>query len=1188
MKARALLFTVAALCFVFSSNTLADEIVGFTEDDIAAYTQEIIDSHEEQTAGSNLYLNKAVGNLRVDREASGETYEAYFHIPISFEEQVPILIEVESPDLIDYRFVHLNPPNVVIAARLNRAPSTTLNWTGWVLVKETRHTELPDHVPIPTMDELPDSVKKWLASTDCCQAAAPVVQETAASLRGNTTNLLELANSISTYCNKSIPFAFTRSPASFDAVYAINWGNSCTGHAHAGAALCRANGIPARSILNIPVWFDGYMDMHWIIDYFVPEYGWIIMETVSGLNFYPSERTVVVFVSYPEDEFPLFYPVGCDEHWHTSDPALGYNPRWGRAHRSFSLNTVTTSTDTMDLAHSLTQSVYHYYTHLWGIPLPPEHEERFENAYANQQAALIAFQNGDLDSYVALMQEALLYYQNMTPGLWETLFFEDFEHGRGEWSTGGIENEWEWGVPSYGPSQAHSGTHCWGTDLDNTYENNADCWLMSPSIDLTEKGCAYMSFWVWNWVEDYWDERYDPLWLDITLDGNTFYPLCGQMGGVYDDPEIPVTGGWSWMVLDLTRYAGNTVRIRFRFQSDDKNTQPGSYIDDVHVYTKDVGGFVPSFTVEPRCGNAPLSVSFRGQSLRDIVTWQWDFDADGTIDSYEQNPIWTYEEPGTYTVGLEAFDGSASGTSSRENYISVFDGETALHFNGYNRYVRFQPNSSLNFTHVVTIETWIKPLGWGQFQGIHNGTFIDKGVYSLSVVRQGTVLNGSSLVFQVVHESGAVSYSCTPENSLNIGEWQHVAVMYESAGEVEIFINGEKQPITQLVFPSNNLTESEFIIGGSANYGTAYNGIIDEVRLWNIVRTSDEIRTHWDSYLTGYEPGLVGYWQMNEGSGGSTVDCSGNGNDGTIVDASWIQGVHLSPAIVDADEDGILDIEDNCPKDHNPNQEDGDGDGIGDICDNCPENENSDQADGDSDGMGDVCDTCLDTDGDGYGDPGYPLNECEEDNCPQVYNPEQGFIERGDIDCRGGIDVLDVLSVINHILGNSLLIGHPLDRADCNGDGDVNILDALGVVNAVLGIGECGPAISQLTITSEVLHFCQSLESYLSPDDFTEFMGLVKNGAQIPTQFHLSQNYPNPFNPTTDIRYQIADRRCPIHTTLKIYNILGQEVSTLVNEVKKPGYYSVTWDASNMANGVYFYRLKAGSFAAVKKMIIMK
>jgi hypothetical protein len=111
---------------------------------------------------------------------------------------------------------------------------------------------------------------------------------------------------------------------------------------------------------------------------------------------------------------------------------------------------------------------------------------------------------------------------------------------------------------------------------------------MSPEIDLTNRSCAYLGFRVWNWVEDRTQGCvYDPLWLDITTDGTTFIPLCSYMGGVNDDPEIPDVGGWAQLVLDLTKYLGNTVNIRFRFRSDASDVQPGSYIDDVHVYGRE-------------------------------------------------------------------------------------------------------------------------------------------------------------------------------------------------------------------------------------------------------------------------------------------------------------------------------------------------------------------------------------------------------------------------------------------------------------------------------------------------------------------------------------------------------------------------------------------------------------------------
>jgi hypothetical protein len=94
----------------------------------------------------------------------------------------------------------------------------------------------------------------------------------------------------------------------------------------------------------------------------------------------------------------------------------------------------------------------------------------------------------------------------------------------------------------------------------------------------------------------------------------------------------------------------------------------------------------------------------------------------------------------------------------------------------------------------------------------------------------------------------------------------------------------------------------------------------------------------------------------------------------------------------------------------------------------------------------------------------------------------------------------------------------------------------------------------------------------------------VKN-EDIPINFSLSQNYPNPFNPTTEIKYSIP--RSGI-VTLKVYNILGQEVATLVNQEQKAGNYNVTFNASKLASGVYLYRIQSGNFSLTKKMTVLK
>lgn len=95
----------------------------------------------------------------------------------------------------------------------------------------------------------------------------------------------------------------------------------------------------------------------------------------------------------------------------------------------------------------------------------------------------------------------------------------------------------------------------------------------------------------------------------------------------------------------------------------------------------------------------------------------------------------------------------------------------------------------------------------------------------------------------------------------------------------------------------------------------------------------------------------------------------------------------------------------------------------------------------------------------------------------------------------------------------------------------------------------------------------------------------------MPNDFILNQNYPNPFNPSTKISWQ-----SPVagHQTLKIYNLLGNEVATFVNEYKEDGKYEVTFDASNpaggqgLSSGVYIYKLQAGNFVSTKKMLLLK
>lgn len=97
--------------------------------------------------------------------------------------------------------------------------------------------------------------------------------------------------------------------------------------------------------------------------------------------------------------------------------------------------------------------------------------------------------------------------------------------------------------------------------------------------------------------------------------------------------------------------------------------------------------------------------------------------------------------------------------------------------------------------------------------------------------------------------------------------------------------------------------------------------------------------------------------------------------------------------------------------------------------------------------------------------------------------------------------------------------------------------------------------------------------------------GIKIISGNIPAKFNLSQNYPNPFNPSTNIEFDIAVQS---KVQLVLYNLIGDEVSTLINQEMNPGSYSIHWNASQLPSGVYFYRLSTPNFSATKKMMLIK
>lgn len=138
----------------------------------------------------------------------------------------------------------------------------------------------------------------------------------------------------------------------------------------------------------------------------------------------------------------------------------------------------------------------------------------------------------------------------------------------------------------------------------------------------------------------------------------------------------------------------------------------------------------------------------------------------------------------------------------------------------------------------------------------------------------------------------------------------------------------------------------------------------------------------------------------------------------------------------------------------------------------------------------------------------------------------------------------------------------------------------------LLDVGEEFDIVDSIGITGLTEAFgSNDLASAMIDGKILATTGVSLMQSHYPDKFEVHQNYPNPFNPATTISFVISHQ---LFVRLKVYDVLGREVATLLNEVKQPGEYSVTWDAGNIPSGVYFYRLQAGKFLATKKLLLIK
>ena len=444
----------------------------------------------------------------------------------------------------------------------------------------------------------------------------------------------------------------------------------------------------------------------------------------------------------------------------------------------------------------------------------------------------------------------------------------------------------------------------------------------------------------------------------------------------------------------------------------------------------------------------------------------------------------------------------------------------------------------------ISITGWVYPRnansGWPDFDGFFGfRNESSAGFYLLQLDNykvEGRLRVSLNDYFTVV----------TNENSISLETWVHLALTYDGT-DLVVYINGIEAGSTEA---SGQITNESvpLRVGRLVFQNTFFDldGRADEIGLWNVALTEQQVQDYMLADLTG-EEGLVGYWNFNEGSGETANDASGNGNHGTISNATWSTDVPgaLGPATVVINE--FLASNTSC---------------------------------------------CTDENGD-------------YDDYIEIYNPGD---EPADI---GGLFITNALGNVDEYFqipsGNDSTIIDPggflLLWAD--EESEQGVLH----VGIELGSGDgeqVGLYLADFTTVVDTLTYIEQTADvafgnypdgsgywlYMNPtpgESNTNELS-IDHGYSMPEMYSLYQNFPNPFNPVTTIRYNLSQDAI---VDIIIYDMMGRVVKTLNNGKKSGRYTSVQWDATDEAGapvgaGIYLYTIQSGDFTQTRKMVFLK
>ncbi|MCD6162017.1 MAG: T9SS type A sorting domain-containing protein [candidate division Zixibacteria bacterium] len=745
------------------------------------------------------------------------------------------------------------------------------------------------------------------------------------------------------------------------------------------------------------------------------------------------------------------------------------------------------------------------------------------------------------------------------------IVYYDFE-SNGIFETSGL---WEWGAPTSGPGNAHSGVNVWATALAGEYPN--DSWNFLTTLPFGLSAGAVMSFWQWYNTEASWDGGN----VKISTDGGSSFEVITPNEGYTGEANTsnPLSGEpiftghnvgemWHSVTFDLAAYVGQSVIFRFDFGSDGSVTYPGWYIDDFTIMG--AGG------VEPGWVTGIVTENQSGDPIDGATV------STGGISDVTGND-------GVYT--LELFPGDYDITASADYHnpltmqgVTIIEGDTVTQDFALTTPMMDVDEAPINVNlHIGDVENYIRTIS-NTGDGVLD--------FNISVAYNDIVVNTIEPSFADEPVIGMADASVIEAKNAIPVNAKAIACNHNSSGEPPVALDfGDEIAYFDLqgqcgdnqLLAAAFALDHFFVCGG--NTGADPNNLYKFDRDGYLVETYNQGTSGWGwldlcydgTYLYGtdFDTDVISQVDPATGQVVGTVPNPTAAGLGIAYDPAtdhfW--GVNwFGTDLVEFDRSGtIINQYPQAPL----------ASIFGIAWDNasadgpwlwCFSQETNNlltvaQFDPINGYMTGVQFTAIDHDG---GDMAGGLDFTTE------YDPALGVLL-----CLGQAGVSDWLGVYEITETVNWLAIDPTSGSIDPGESDdiditidlTEIEDTTTYLGATLTVSSNSPVTGTIDITVDVIG------------------GIEGEEGLLPSTFALEQNYPNPFNAITAINFAVPTDS---DVELTVYNMLGQNVKTLISGKMNAGYHRVLWDASSVASGVYFYKLTAGDKTEVREMSLLK